>query len=309
MNKKMKTLPLLILLNTIGFAAFAQSTYYGLNVGYGSHIPGTTYVTNYNNQSETFSSNFDFYDVQNDFRERVNASYGSGLNVGVVIGKMFNPNLGVELGASYLLGKSIENSDFTKYSNYYSSNGSSYNLSSESIYESNYSKSVSMYKIMPTVIFSAGYEGLSPYAKLGAVIGNGSLTSVDEGTDISSDFNAGIFSSENYKIVEEYSGGFALGFGTALGVSYTMNAATSIYVEGYFESFNYSPKRREMTEYTINGSNTLDSLSVSQKEYEYVDEISSTGSSSQNENEPTKLLRIVYPMTTAALRFGVNFHF
>jgi len=309
MNKKMKTLPLLILLNTICFAAFAQSTYYGLNVGYGSHIPGTTYVTNYNSQSESYSSVFDYYDVQDNFSERVYVSYGSGLNIGVVLGKMLNPNVGFELGASYLMGKSVDNtySDRNRY--YYSTNGESYNLDGEYIIESNISRSASMYKLMPSLLFSMGTEGFSPYTKIGAVIGNGTFTSVDEGTDIYNDFNSGFFSNENYKRVEEYSGGFAFGFGTALGVSYTMNSATSIYLEGYFESFNYSPKRREMTEYTINGSNTLDSLSVSQKEYEYVDEISDSGNSSQNENEPTKVLRIVYPMSTAALRFGVNFHF
>lgn len=305
----MKVILVALSLNLICVGLLAQSTYYGINAGYASHIPGSTYVTNSNNQFETFSSNFDFYDVRDNFSERVNASYGSGLNVGVVMGKMLNPNFGFELGASYLKGNSIENSYSERSSYYYASDGSSYSLNSQYINQDDYSKSVTMYKLIPTLVFSMGTEGLSPYTKIAGVIGNGTLTSNSEGFYSSSDFNNGFFTSESYTQTEKYTGGFAFGFGTALGVSYSLNAATSIYVEGYFESLNYSPKRREITEYSLNGSNALDSLSTSEKEFDYVNEISSNQTNDESENEPTKLLRIVFPMSTAALRFGVNFHF
>jgi hypothetical protein len=287
----------------------AQSTYYGLNFAYSTHMPGTSYVTNYENDYESYSSNFDFFDDDTEFSERVNISYGSGLNFGVVVGRMLNPNIGIELGAAYLKGYSITNTDNYSSSYYYSQNGSSYSLNSEYTREYTRTRSINMYKVMPSLVFSSGNEVFSPYTKFGAVIGSGTLTQEEEIYTYGADFNSGSFSSEDEYIVEEQTGGFAFGFGAAIGFSYNLNASTSIYAEGYFEALNYSPKSGELTTYELNGMNIADTLSIADTQYEFVNELSDSGNQSQSDNEPYKLLRIIYPMTTAALRFGVNFYF
>jgi hypothetical protein len=284
--------------------ANAQSTYYGLNFSYGTHVPGTSFVTNYESIRENYYSDFDLFEEDSDNAERVNKSYGSGLNFGVVVGRMLNPNIGIELGASYLKGNSISSTEEYTSRSYY--NGF---LNYEYTENLTQSTSMNMFKIMPSLVVSAGGEVFSPYTKFGVVIGSGTVTKELEYNLNETDFQNFSSSSEDEYLVEEQTGGFAFGLGAAVGFNYTINASTSIFAEGYFEALNYSPKSGEITTYEENGVDMIDVLSIAESQYEFVNELTENYNLSPSDDKPAKLLSIIYPMTTAGLRFGVNFHF
>jgi hypothetical protein len=92
-------------------------------------------------------------------QEIAKINLGKGFNVGLNFGYIFNKNIGVELGASYLMGAKT-NTAITSYTGDYRYN----------------EISVKMIVIKPTIVFRAGFDKLNRYAKIGMVIDSGKIT-------------------------------------------------------------------------------------------------------------------------------------
>ena len=94
----MKTKRLTILLTLCVASNFitAQGLYFGLGGGYGFAAAKQTLGqdTKVTNTGGTFSAEYMSHPI----------SLGKGINAGLFAGYMFNPNIGLELGVSYLAG-------------------------------------------------------------------------------------------------------------------------------------------------------------------------------------------------------------
>lgn len=249
----------------------AQGFYGRLNLGYGfaKSKMNLEWWQYYNYSLGTNSST----------SEQILLSLGKGFNAGLIFGDMFNENVGAELGLNYLVGGKCKATDE------YPGGSTEYEFFAR------------MFRIIPAIVVSAGNDGINPYAKFGVVISTGSLKLNTEGTD----------DGDSFMYKEKYNGGIALGFMGAAGASMPINDMISIFVEINTINQSYAPKKGELTEATYNGDDLLPNLTISQKEYEFVKEITYDGTTPPT-SEPQEVLKQAVPMGSVGVNFGIEIH-
>ncbi|MEO8235803.1 MAG: outer membrane beta-barrel protein [Flavobacterium sp.] len=277
--KKISTI--LVVLFSIGTqqvkAQNEKGSYVSISTGYNMGTGNANYyqsaVLGMINSTETSATT-----SQSEF---IKTNLGKGVNAGANFGYMFNKNIGLELGANYLIGgktKSAQthsNGDYTK---------------SE--------VSAKMFQIKPTLVFRGGYDKINPYAKVGLVIGSGKISNTQnekDGIDI-------------YSRTLELNGGTPIGFHASLGTLYKLNEKISLFGELNLVSLEYAPKKGIYIQYTKNGVDQLPTMTTREKEVEFVDSYTDTGSPS-NPNEPNKSFQIPLSFSSFGLNFGVQYHF
>ena len=258
---------------------FAQGAYLNINTGYAMSM-GSQNINNFTNQTLTSS----LYTS-----EQVNVSLGKGLNLGGAFGYMFNKNFGLELDVSYLIGgnsTATRNEEGTNYTNIY-----------------NHSLSSKMLRINPSLVINSGFEKINPYAKFGVIIGSGYI--MDEYTIDRPDG----FWINNYKL----SGGTALGLSSVIGAMYNFSDKISIYGELKMINLSYSPTNGNRIKSSYNEIDLLPSLKTSEKEIEFVDNITKTytnSNPSNNSNDlPKQELKYKYAFGSVGLNLGIRFSF
>lgn len=209
--------------------------------------------------------------------ETVPYSFGKGANVGINLGYMFTPNIGVELGADYLLGAK------NKFRSVIDGQSSELAMHSK------------MIQLRPTMVVSGGGTKINPYAKVGVVLGIGGK--------IISEYAA--ISSGNTEEVElERSKGFAFGFTGAGGVDFIINDKISIFSEIGFTGLSFSPEKGEVTKVVVNGEDRLPLLSVQQTQFVY---LNNANPSAGTANEPQQAPRSSYNFNSMGITMGVKF--
>lgn len=221
----------------------------------------------------------------------VDLTLGKGINIGGSVGYVFNKNIGVELGASYLIGGSTSFSHSYSYPTY--TDDFSYKVSSN------------MFKINPALVISAGFEVLNPYLKLGLIVGKGSMNTEIGRTYKSLNYNASIILHE---IVKD-KGGFAIGYNTAIGLSYNMGDHFAVFGELNMVNLSYTPTKGEIVSYTIDGEDKLSELKTNEKEYEYVDSYTYNSSVNESTSTPSKQLKNRLSFGSIGLNLGVRITF
>jgi Outer membrane protein beta-barrel domain len=253
-----------------GFYASINS---GYNVGTGKANFFQAMILGLANQNETSSTT--------STTELVPITLGKGLNVEANLGYMFNKNIGFQLGANYLFGGKIKGSSTSYTGNY------------------TYSEvSAKMIQIKPTLVFRAGYDKLNPYAKVGMVIGSGKITNTQDdksGTDTSF-------------LTMELDGGMPVGFHASLGTLYKLTDKLSLFGELNLVSLEYAPKKGVITELTENGIDVLPTLTVSEKEVDFIETFTDTGAPT-NPNEPSKQAIVPFSFSSFGLNVGLQYHF
>ena len=201
---------------------------------------------------------------------------GKGINFCGTIGYMFNKNVGLEMGISYLLGMKTK---------------STYESPDEEMIMSFAGR---MVRINPALVVACGFEKVDPYAKFGVIVGIGLI--ISEAT-----YNYG--SDEVYtKIV--FNGGVALGLNAATGLKFQVNDKISLFTEASLISMAYSPTKGKVKKATLNGTDKLSSFNTSQKEYKFVKTIDYEDE--QLDSEPTKMLKQKYPFGSIGINFGIS---
>jgi opacity protein-like surface antigen len=276
-SKKFKSLLLIGVMGLLANGLFAQGIFFKFNAGYGF---GTSSLIGYNSTRNFLGNTTNIETV-----EKVKLSFGKGVNIGGTFGVMFNDNFGFDLSLSYLMGGTTEMKDIE------------HNLANNQTYSNTRILSANMLRVMPSLIVSAGFDKINPYAKLGLVIGAGSIKAEENTT-----YYSGNVDIEKWK----YNGGLALGLNAALGVEINMNDNFAIFGELNTVNMSYAPTKGKCTENTKNGADQLAQMETIEKEVEFVDEYTIDNTNDPSPALPAKRIKVKYPFSSVGVNFGVK---
>jgi outer membrane protein W len=268
---------LLCLMVMVSNNIVAQNDMYAsLNVGYNFKLGTQAMLSENSNTSGGVSSVTSIRSID------VNVCKGS--NFGGALGYMFTKNIGAELGFSYLMtGNTKAKSDITTA---YSGNNTPI--------ETDRSYSAGMLRIVPTLVIVGGLGKVDPYAKLGFLVGH---------TSMKLNYNykeGGVVTSEQYKL----NGGRALGAYTAVGVKYNIKGRMSIFLDVNMVNISYAPTKCVLVERNVDGVDLLPTMTVKQKEIEFVNSNNYNPGSSSSETEPTRQAFVKMPFSSLGVNTG-----
>lgn len=196
------------------------------------------------------------------------------------MGYMFNDNLGLELGVNYLFGAESSAKDV------YLDGTTDYSMSSK------------MFRLNPSLILAAGMQKIDPYAKLGMIVGSGSIDySIEESID-----------GDVAEQILTMDGGLAYGLNTSFGLLFKKSGPITFFTEFSMINMSYAPVKGEIIEATYNGRDVLPSLTTNEKKFEYLDKIIYTGSLPRD-SEPTQSLKVNYPFGSWGINTGIRLIF
>lgn len=268
--------PLLMVFAICMFAnnLYAQGAYVNINAGYGASMSsGNINYFNFYNTTRILSP-----DIRTS--EQINLSLGSGANIGGTVGYMFNKNVGVELGISYLVG------DNSKAKDIYIGGTTDYTLSSN------------MVRLTPTLVIAAGFEKINPYAKFGLVVGSGSIMYQYVDNDVAD----GDLTVQKEKL----DGGLAFGLNAGAGVLFNINNGMSFFGEINMVNLSYAPTKGEITESTLNGVNELATMTTKERTTVFV--ASYDRNAPSPDSQPRQRLSQLFPFGSLGLNLGVRFN-
>jgi hypothetical protein len=213
---------------------------------------------------------------------RVKGTFGKGINVGGALGYKFREHLSSELAVNYIIG-------------------SNYLLLSEnpSYYPETIHLKGKMLKLIPAIKISVG-EKATGYARIGLAMGIYNRIIVDD------DYTSSSY--QRIKTTEVYSGRVSFGLNTALGIEKMTKKNIGFFAEINSTSQTWSPKRSEYTKYEVNGVNKLSSLTISEKQFEYVSSLDPT-ITNPSTGSPLKVLCSYYSFSNIGIVLGIKIVF
>jgi opacity protein-like surface antigen len=252
----------------------AQKLYFTINGGYAlesnkTNIAGEYLFYNLTATSATYERT-----------EIISFSLGKGVNFGGAVGYMFHKNIGAELGVNYLIGAETTGKG-TSYTGDFFSRG--------------YKAKMLLFK--PSLVISAGFEKINPYAKFGLLMSTGSITR-------QSDSKNGANTSEQTSKID---GGIGIGFTASAGISYGITPKIAIIGELNYNGLTYSPKKEQLTASKRNGVDILNTLTTSQKETEFTDTFIDDGTPS-DPNKPSKNYFQNLPLSSLGFNIGLRYN-
>lgn len=271
--------------------AFAQPFYMDVSSGYALNMMPKVNTDVYINTLSTSAP------------LKISGSFGKGLNYGGSAGYFILPYMAFEVGVNDFIGGKLSSSQIVPINN------------TQSLTLSESSKG-SMLRICPMLKFCT-FDGQIPpynnntpreggswvdyYAKVGLIIGIKNTITSNQNL-----LHNDTTSSLAYTTTTVYSGGTSTGINCILGASFKQNNGLYFFVELSFINQLYSPAQSEITAYSYNGTDLLNTLSVSQTQTNYTAKSSNSGGGS---NEPLQAPTVTYPFTSIGLNVGIEFHF
>jgi hypothetical protein len=294
--KNSKIIVLLFLSGIYQSVAFGQGVYLELNSGYSLSTASQNLGSN---SSSTYSNG-----VYTGTEENVVGSLGKGLNVGFKIGYQFSENFALDIQTDYLFGAEYKSESSENFS--YDFDGDTYS----ELYNFNSNYSAKMLRINPAVVFEVSKNKLSPYARLGVVLGMGQING-SYGYNYTESYPDFMGGQETYTSSEEVatklSGGLSIGASAELGLKVAISEKLSFIGGIKMNGMSFAPTRGEITRYTSDGIDITSQLTTSEREAEFVNEIDYSSSSQQDDNKPSKELKSFYAFSSVGLSVGIRF--
>ncbi len=272
---KTKTLIIIYCLLFVQMASkplHSQHMYFHLGGGY-SMATGKQSMPNFFNCTETPDSKY---------VEQIRFSFGQGLNLQGSLGYMFNDYLGTEIGINYL------NCDNWRSKETYTDTLVSYTTAQN--------WKTTMVRINPNVIFQAEPAIVTPYCKIGILLGFGSISQEK-------------YRNKSQTIEEtwELSGGMAIGFNTILGANIELDDNMYVFTEVAITRMNYSPTKGNLNTYLVNGVDKLSTLNKNTTEIEFVDNYNVLPAPTSG--YPTQVFKQSHPFSNVGLNIGFRWTF
>ncbi len=232
------------------------------------------------------SLNYSYDEVGNNDMVKVTTNgYGTGLPFVLAAGFNFSENFGVELGVDYFMGFASKYYEKDDYSNY------------------DYKTKGSMLSIVPALVGRFEVGNLSPYARLGLMIGvmNSVITTADGSSSYPEKAVAASYTTD-WKMKK--SGGVAIGVQAAVGSEFKMGDMFSLFGEFQLYGISYAPKKGMFKEYNENGVDQLPKMPTRYKEWKYLKEVDYN--KEIPESEPNEQYKRSYHFNNVGLVIGVK---
>ncbi len=215
-------------------------------------------------------------------------SLGQGFMPAIAIGHKINPNVGIEIGYGMLIGSKIT-ADIN-------------DASSANVETGTQVMSANIHRLMLGARIDRNEGNVHPYIRIGIVVGVGTrvINEVETTT-------TGPAFSSSYHSIEEYDGGMSVGFSTGFGLTYHVSESFGIFVEAGLIAQNYAPTHSEITTLDVDGQDQLGSMTIRQKETNYVDEYTTTNP--PNDGEPDEDLSFYFPASSMGISIGIHLWF
>ncbi len=269
---------MILMFSVLNFStAMAQGAYFTLGAGY--NLPTSTQTL------DALSFSNEFLTDNTTTYEQKYISLGKGLSAGGAFGYMFNENIGAELGISYLMGSTWE--CVTDYNS--STSGGNAKFTNQI--------SSKMTRINPQIVLSMEANKITPYAKVGLLLGMGSMSYTSK-----YDYVDGVL--EQTLLLN---GGIAKGFTTTIGASYALNDKFSLFGDLNLVNLSYGPTKGMITKFTENGVDMLSLFDPIDKEIQFVDSYVEDDNIQPLITEPSKELKNKYPFSSAGIHIGIKY--
>jgi len=211
-------------------------------------------------------------------------SYGQGFNTTLKLGYMFNDNMGVELGVSYLFGAAQTKDDHKDYLETAKSNG---------------------LRLMPQLVYKLDNGFYGRFGVILPVMGKTVITETDD------DFMSLGIKKETEM---ETHGSFSIGFAGAIGYNYELSDNMNLFGEIEYIGLSIKSGSAKYTKYEVGGKDQLPNLKTGQKEFTFLDEVddSSDNTFSNPKWDPNKasvMLRQKAPFSSFGLNIGITMTF
>ena len=269
----------------------AQSFYIKPYAGYGTGVSGSLFNITSSDYYESPDSNNTSYSY-----ESVKISFGKGKRFGFAIGTEITKNIAFELAADFSKGKSRE---IELHSNNVYQYDQDFSLEINDKY---YFESKSA-QIAPGIIIKSSNRKITQYFKIAAIINF---------TRFTENFERYIFNTlptyypfESYTHVLKYNWTPSAGLKTAIGFEYYLFNNLYVFAEAQYNNLSASPKKSELTEYKYRGEDRLETLTIRERNFEYVTEFDDTDNA--NPDKPEKKLPEQFILSNMTIIAGVRF--
>lgn len=261
------------------FFANAQGPYAGAGFGYGLPVSGS--VIGVDRERDVPANTYS--------NEATRGSFATGINFGGYFGYMINAYMGFEVGANYLLGKQYT---FTYHERY------SPDIDERTVDD----VSARSLRLLIATRIGFGEGKFRPYLRGGLAFGV--LNKITDETKTTALYFGTTTVTEE---IHELTGGISAGFAGALGMNYSLsgNLFLSAEITNYYAS--WGPRYGKLTKSTQNDVDQLPGMTVSEKEFEFVDKTDQSMNTSSA--SPTKSIRTFFPMSSFGLTIGVHYTF
>lgn len=213
--------------------------------------------------------------------EPVKASYGAGVNFSLGGGYMFTKIIGVDLGITYLSGKTYETHyDYTEVG--YGSEKLDSEMKSKAIY------------ICPSILITPGDK--LPYVRMGVVMGMPKI----EGKDTY------FFNGDGEYLASsewEQRKNMSFGFQGAIGMQWTLGANLKLFTELNFTNMTYYPGEKVATSFFVNGENVYSEVDEYYKKTIYKDKV--VYNAPTNYDAPSEEVQVSIPFSSLSFQVGV----
>lgn len=263
-----------IIMNLFSVAPLQAQSFIDIQAGYGFGALNSSLGNYYNVAWTNTTSKI----------ENVNISFGKGFTFTGAYGYRFSDVLGASVQASYLLGT---NNTIT---NTYSEPGN------PDMYKGILKYRSRMIRLNPSIECTIKPGKISPFMDFGFIISYGKLIQ---------DVHENSYGTEIVGI-RKFSGGLGYGITAGLGCQYGLSDRISLYGRLRSESISYAPSHSEVTKYESDGEDLLSTLSIHDRETEYVNELESDVSATEDENKPAQELKTHYPFGSIHFSIGVR---
>lgn len=272
----------------ICMAANSYSQKFYLNVGIGNNYTASTVFQMTDNADIYTTINTGTYitGIKRSISE--NVSFGKGFQFGGTVGYMSSKNLCFELNINYLKSNEFED----KYTERY--------FSFDNVFIQKYQSQ--MLRFSPTIRFTLDNRVISPYMKMGLVIGVGTKIHVEENFDFRDQNNTEVVQESEF----DMTGGISIGFAAGIGINIKTDKCYGFFSEINIITQSWAPEKLSYTKFYQNSMDVMAYVPGNIKESIFVDSYSSDVPNS-NTDSPSEKLKSYYPFSNIGWNIGIYF--